>query len=121
MIDQIEAVVRRLWPHGQVCAFGSFATGLYLPTRFDRVSARVTARAAAAAHMLRALEACACATRSDIDLVVLVKDQVSAVHVLRQLSGALREAGLVDTMQVIEKARVWCQGGAVEVSRPRPR
>jgi hypothetical protein len=32
-VDQIAAVVRAQWPRGRVEAFGSFATGLYLPTR----------------------------------------------------------------------------------------
>eukprot|EP00049_Salpingoeca_infusionum_P006594 m.108998 g.108998 ORF g.108998 m.108998 type:complete len:282 (+) comp13360_c1_seq2:375-1220(+) len=35
IILQVEQVVLSLWPHAQVDVFGSFRTGLYLPTRYD--------------------------------------------------------------------------------------
>ena len=33
VVDRIEAVITELWPHASVQIFGSFRTGLYLPTR----------------------------------------------------------------------------------------
>eukprot|EP00049_Salpingoeca_infusionum_P006593 m.108993 g.108993 ORF g.108993 m.108993 type:complete len:468 (+) comp13360_c1_seq1:375-1778(+) len=72
IILQVEQVVLSLWPHAQVDVFGSFRTGLYLPT-------------------------------SDIDLVVFGE---WVVPPLRTLARALREHGLAEDIDVIDKARV---------------
>jgi non-canonical poly(A) RNA polymerase PAPD5/7 len=34
VVDKITRVIKNEWPNAQVDIFGSFKTGLYLPTRF---------------------------------------------------------------------------------------
>lgn len=33
VVNRIEDVINQIWPHAKVQVFGSFHTGLYLPTR----------------------------------------------------------------------------------------
>ena len=34
VVNRIRTVIRKLWPQAKIDIFGSFKTGLYLPTRY---------------------------------------------------------------------------------------
>ena len=97
VVLRIKEVILKIWPHALVQIFGSFQTGLYLPTRYYFAKLSITF------HSVPCLTSPICC--SDIDLVVLGKwDDLP----LRTLEKALLEKGIADpsSLKVLDKASV---------------
>ncbi|KAG8144107.1 hypothetical protein E2320_001224 [Naja naja] len=96
VVNRIENVIKELWPSADVQIFGSFKTGLYLPTR--NLSILIPKRIRTNVILLPSRS-------SDIDLVVFGKWETLPLWTLEE---ALRKHNVADkgSVKVLDKATV---------------
>lgn len=85
LFKRIEAVTNSLWPGSSAHVFGSFDTGIYLPTRYNIVLPN---------------------TCSDIDIVIISDDSLNVKKCLHRLAGKLFKQKIAKKTQVISGAKV---------------
>lgn len=104
IVALIRAAVVGQWRDAAVSPFGSFETGLYLPTGCVSPLSPFCPSLAKRADLKGLLSR----AQSDIDLVIesAAMDKQNKVSVLHTLAAVLRRANLAENIQVISKAKV---------------